>query len=261
MRWDRKFFPDSPRARTLSRRAGDAITVREVLRRYVDTAERSLQSSTWLDYKRSVDSKLIPAFGDLHLTDLTRAKLREWASGLDVTPKRLANILLPLRAVLKAFYASTTIYIIAGLLAVAGALDKIMVFTEDLPFARNTSRAIVEAKLCLLIGVCIYAYFKFTRALRQFNFLQVLLGAAPQPKTSEAELDAYTSRLGMLNALSASTAASARTTLVSPRSDGWCIPESSSFSRWRSSPSFTDVISAHEHQVCWTSVRSPSPNS
>jgi uncharacterized membrane protein len=78
-----------------------------------------------------------------------------------------------------------------------------MVFTEDLPFARNTSRAIVEAKLFLLIGVFIYAYFKFTWALRQFNFLSVLLGAAPQPKTSEAELDAYTSRFGMLNALSA----------------------------------------------------------
>jgi Arm DNA-binding domain/Phage integrase, N-terminal SAM-like domain len=96
-----EFFPYSPRARTLSRRAGDAITVREVLRRYVDTAERSLQRSTWLDYKRSVNSNLIPAFGELHLSELTRAKLREWASGLDVTPKRLANILLPLRAVLK----------------------------------------------------------------------------------------------------------------------------------------------------------------
>jgi len=40
--------------------------------------------STWLDYKRSVDSQLIPAFGNLHLSELTRAKLREWASGLDV---------------------------------------------------------------------------------------------------------------------------------------------------------------------------------
>src|ERR1700682_2820469 len=96
-----EFFPDSPRARTLSRRAGDAITVHEVLRRYVDASERSLQRSTWLDYKRRVDSNLIPAFGDLHLSEVTRAKLREWASGLDVTPKRLANILLPLRAVLK----------------------------------------------------------------------------------------------------------------------------------------------------------------
>ncbi len=44
-----EFFPESPRARTLSRRAGDAITVREVLRRYIDTAERSLQRSTWRD--------------------------------------------------------------------------------------------------------------------------------------------------------------------------------------------------------------------
>src|SRR5438094_6056909 len=84
-----EFFPDSPRARTLSRRAGDAITVGDVLRRYIDTAERSLQRSTWLDYNRSVDSHLIPTFGDLRLTELTRAKLREWASGLDVTPKRL----------------------------------------------------------------------------------------------------------------------------------------------------------------------------
>ena len=44
-----EFFPDSPRARTLSRRSGDVITVREVLRGYVDTAECSLQRSTWLD--------------------------------------------------------------------------------------------------------------------------------------------------------------------------------------------------------------------
>jgi len=69
-------------------------------KRYIDTTERSLQRSTWVDYRRTIDSHLIPAFGDLHLSELTRAKLREWASGLDVTPRRLASILLPLRAVL-----------------------------------------------------------------------------------------------------------------------------------------------------------------
>jgi hypothetical protein len=31
-----------------------------VLRRYVDASERSLERSTWLDYRRSVDSHLIP---------------------------------------------------------------------------------------------------------------------------------------------------------------------------------------------------------
>jgi len=34
------------------------------------------------------------------LSELTPAKLREWASRPDVTPKRLANGLLPLRSVL-----------------------------------------------------------------------------------------------------------------------------------------------------------------
>lgn len=56
-----EFFPDSPRARTLSRRAGDAIIVREVLRRYIDTAERSLERSTWLDYRRSWSATIILA--------------------------------------------------------------------------------------------------------------------------------------------------------------------------------------------------------
>ena len=103
-----EFFPDSPRARTLLWRAGDAITVREVLRQYVDASERSLQRSTWLDYKRSVDSNLNPAFGDLHLSEVTRAKLREWA-WVSTSPQsawqtyccrceRSSRMLLPMRS-------------------------------------------------------------------------------------------------------------------------------------------------------------------
>jgi len=94
------FFPDSRRARILSKRRGDVVNLREALRRYIDSSEKALQRSTWLDYKGAVETHLIPAFGELRLTELTRARMREWAAKLDVTPKRLANILLPLRAVL-----------------------------------------------------------------------------------------------------------------------------------------------------------------
>ncbi len=94
------FFPDSRRARILSRRTGEIVNLREALRRYIDSSEKALQRSTWLDYKGAVETHLIPAFGELRLTELTRARMREWAAKLDVTPKRLANILLPLRAVL-----------------------------------------------------------------------------------------------------------------------------------------------------------------
>ena len=51
------------------------------------------------------------------------------------------------------FYASTTIYIIAGLLALLGTLDQLISFASDLPFARETSRALWEVKLLLLLGV------------------------------------------------------------------------------------------------------------
>jgi integrase len=94
------FFPDSRRARILSKRKGDVVNLREALRRYIDSSEKALQRSTWLDYKGTVETHLIPAFGELRLTELTRARMREWAAKLTVTPKRLANILLPLRAVL-----------------------------------------------------------------------------------------------------------------------------------------------------------------
>ena len=95
-----EFFPDSRRARILSKRPGDVIILREALRRYIDSSQKSLQRSTWLDYKGAVEKHLIPAFGELRLTELTRTCMREWAARLDVSPKRLANVLLPLRAVL-----------------------------------------------------------------------------------------------------------------------------------------------------------------
>ena len=77
------------------------------------------------------------------------------------------------------FYANTTIYIIAGLIAIAGTLDRLISITGDLPFARVQTREIIEAKLFLLIGIFIFAYFKFTWALRQYNFLSILIGSAP----------------------------------------------------------------------------------
>ena len=64
------------------------------------------------------------------------------------------------------FYANTTIYIIAGLLALLGTLDKVISIAADMPFARGVSHNVVELKLLLLLGVFVVAYFKVTWALR-----------------------------------------------------------------------------------------------
>lgn len=97
------------------------------------------------------------------------------------------------------FYASTTIYIIAGLLAVLGTLDQVIRFAADLPFARETSRELSELKLLLLLTVFVVAYFKFTWALRQFNLLSILIGASPVSTGEKAEAAAQ--RVANVNSL------------------------------------------------------------
>jgi len=98
------------------------------------------------------------------------------------------------------FYASTTIYIIAGVLAVLGALDQVIRFAADLPFARQSSRALSEVKLLVLLTVFIVAYFKFTWSLRQFNLLSILIGSSPVGTDGEA-IEQAAERLARVNSL------------------------------------------------------------
>lgn len=100
------------------------------------------------------------------------------------------------------FYANTTIYIIAGLMAVLGTLDKAILVAADLPFAHTAGRELWEVKLLLLLGVFIFAYFKFTWALRQLNLLSILIGAAPDVTAAEAEHDRFANRMAAINTLS-----------------------------------------------------------
>ncbi len=99
------------------------------------------------------------------------------------------------------FYANTTIYIIAGLMAVMGTLDKAISVTEVLPFSRSAGRELWELKLLLLLGIFIFSYFKFTWALRQLNLLSILIGAAPEVTATETEREKFSERMGMVNTL------------------------------------------------------------
>ncbi|MCC7547627.1 MAG: DUF599 domain-containing protein [Burkholderiales bacterium] len=86
------------------------------------------------------------------------------------------------------FFASTTLLILGGLLALLGTTDKVVAVVEGLPFNARASPELWEIKILLLIGIFVYAFFKFTWSLRQFNFTSVLIGAAPrEPQHTEAE--------------------------------------------------------------------------
>ena len=99
------------------------------------------------------------------------------------------------------FYANTTIYIIAGLVAALGASDKLFNITSELPFGGAGNRELLEIKLMLLLASFVFAYFKFTWSLRQFNLLSILVGAAPTGKSGEPEIDSYAHKVAGANNL------------------------------------------------------------
>lgn len=90
------------------------------------------------------------------------------------------------------FFASTTILIIGGLLAVLGTTEKATGLVKEIPFAAQTPVLVFDFKLLVLTAVFVYAFFRFTWSLRQYTFGAMLVGAAPE--ASEFLADARLSR-------------------------------------------------------------------
>ncbi len=77
------------------------------------------------------------------------------------------------------FFASGAVLIVGGLVAILGAGDKAMQVIRHIPFAEAVAPVVWDLKVLLLVLVFVYAFFKFTWSLRQFNYLAIVLGAAP----------------------------------------------------------------------------------
>ena len=75
------------------------------------------------------------------------------------------------------FFASTSILVLAGLIAVLGATDKAIELLRDFPFSISVSRELWEVKVMTLIVVFIYAFFKFGWAMRQLNYCSNMVGS------------------------------------------------------------------------------------
>jgi uncharacterized membrane protein len=93
------------------------------------------------------------------------------------------------------FFASTAILIVGGLIAVLGAGEQVRGVLADLPLVAAASVRLWELKVLLLIVTFVYAFFKFTWALRQFNYVAIMIGAAPLPGQGTAdEVEHYVER-------------------------------------------------------------------
>ncbi|RAU21471.1 DUF599 domain-containing protein [Paramagnetospirillum kuznetsovii] len=103
------------------------------------------------------------------------------------------------------FFASASVLIMGGLVALLGSGDKAYAVVQDLPLIHASGRGIFETKVVLLTGVFVYAFFQITWSLRQFNYCCVLMGAAPEPQASDAAKDTFAEHAAQLNALAANS--------------------------------------------------------
>jgi len=103
-------------------------------------------------------------------------------------------------------FASTAIFLVGGVVAIFGGLEQVQELTKDLTYVAKASKVMWEIKLLLLGTIFIYAFFKFAWALRQFNYMIIVMGAFPAPEEADTkEALQLAERAARVNALAVQT--------------------------------------------------------
>jgi uncharacterized membrane protein len=138
----------------------------------------------------------------------TNAVRREWMLQTTYREVRVIDgVVIQNLSTSPSFFASTTILIIGGLLAVLGS-DKANELVRDLPFAARTTTLIFDLKLILLLGIFVYVFFRFTWSMRQYTFGALLVAAAPEAERFVSEglsREAFADKAGRIVGLAAET--------------------------------------------------------
>jgi uncharacterized membrane protein len=138
----------------------------------------------------------------------TNAVRREWMLQTTYREVRVVDgVVIQNLSTSPSFFASTTILIIGGLLAVLGS-DKAGELVRDLPFAARTTVLIFDLKLILLLCIFVYVFFRFTWSMRQYTFGALLVAAAPEAGRFISEglsREAFADKAGRIVGLAAET--------------------------------------------------------
>lgn len=138
------------------------------------------------------------------VTKTMRGYRRLWMENLVTRELRMIDTMIQsslLNGV--AFFASTSLLAVGGLVTVLGATDTAIELLQDFPVAVPTTRTVWELKVLLMIGILTYAFFKFTWCYRLFIHCVILMGAAPPPDVYNDYSRQYADRLAGIHELGA----------------------------------------------------------
>ena len=78
-----------------------------------------------------------------------------------------------------AFFASSTLLILAGVLTLFAQVERLEAVIESIPYAEFPNHSMIQLKLSLLAMIFVMAFFQFTWSMRQYGFVNVMIGACP----------------------------------------------------------------------------------
>ncbi|MDN3920173.1 DUF599 domain-containing protein [Roseateles violae] len=173
----------------------------------VDWLALGLFFAGWIGYARFARQRALTQASVLGETNRER---RRWMLQCTYREVRVIDgVVVQSLSTSPSFFASTTILIIGGLLALLGAGDQASGLVREIPFAARTSTLVFELKLVLLAGIFVYAFFRFTWSMRQYTFGALLVAAAPEAKqfdiNPELSREAFADRAGRVVGLAAET--------------------------------------------------------
>jgi uncharacterized membrane protein len=117
----------------------------------------------------------------LSLLETTNRVRRQWMLETTYREARVIDgMVIQNLSTSPSFFASTTILIIGGLLAVLGTAERATELARELPFVARTTELVFDFKLLLLLSIFVYAFFRFTWSMRQYTFGALLIASAPE---------------------------------------------------------------------------------
>ena len=78
-----------------------------------------------------------------------------------------------------AFFASTSLLAIGGVLAMLRSSEQVVSVVAWFPFGETPTQGQWEVKLLGLTVIFVYAFFKFAWSYRLYNYVAIMVGAAP----------------------------------------------------------------------------------
>jgi len=151
----------------------------------IDYAALAFFVLAWFGYHTALE---MTAAGQKSLNKVMNQYRFQWMEQMVVRENRIVDTTI-MASLMNgtAFFASTSLIAIGGVLALLRSTEEVLPIFAELPFGLPPTRLAWEIKVFGLAVIFVYAFFKFAWSYRLFNYMAIMIGAVPVLKESSRE--------------------------------------------------------------------------